>query len=106
MLSTRTLAKFPEITSDSILEAMTGFDKEYGSTFNKVLKCSPEAYIAIKDYFVEEEHEEMLRKGIADEIRQYKYLKPKKETVNYWGGLFRLPIVLDPELKPGEWRIE
>ena len=106
MLKPTTLAKFPDITASDILEAKYKIQKDYPSPFT-VLKCSPEAYIAIRDYFVEEEHQEKLRLAEVEHRNKLKkiktpYIKPK----NYWGSIFGIDIVLDPELEPGEWRFE
>lgn len=106
MLKKSTLAKFPEITANDILAAKYKVEKEYSCLFT-VLKCSPEAYIAIRDHFIDEEHEEKLRLAEVEYRNKLKkiknpYIKPK----NYWGSIFGIDILLDPELEPGEWRFE
>lgn len=104
MLKTSTLAKFPEITADTLISAIHSV--EALGTFYKRLKCSPEAYIAIKDYYVEEEHDRMLRLAQVNERRKRRGREPLKEPVNYWGSIYGIDIILDPELESGEWRFE
>lgn len=104
MLKTSTIAKFPEITSDTLLSAI--HKVEAMGTFYRKLKCSPEAFIAIRDYYVEEEHEEKLRLARVNELHKRVGKKPFKEPANYWGSIYGIDIMLDPELKPGEWRFE
>jgi hypothetical protein len=104
MLSTSTLNKFPKINSDILLSAIHKI--EAMGPFYRKLKCSPEAYIAIKDYYVEEEHEETLRLAQVNERRKMQGKEPFKTPVNYWGSIFGIDILLDPDLKPGEWRFE
>ncbi len=106
-LKTHTLAKFPEITAEDILNAKQGFENLTGMTHR--MKCSPEAYIAIKDYFVKEEQEEMFRKMLikeTDKVHKFKQHYNPEPPLNYWGQLYGVDIVLDPDLKPGEWRFE
>jgi hypothetical protein len=104
MLSISTLKKFPEITSEILLSAI--HKVEAMGPFYRKLKCSPEAYIAIKDYYVQEEHEEKLRLEQANERRKMQGKKPFKPPINYWGSIYGIDILLDPDLKPGEWRFE
>lgn len=104
MLKTTTLEKFPDINIDTIYAAMMKV-KEVGPFYHR-LKCSPEAYIAIKDYFMNEEHEAMMRKYSLVEYRKRKKIEEPKEIPNYWGSLFGIDIVLDPEQKPGQWEFE
>jgi len=104
MLSTNTLAKFPDLTVDDLIEANRKFINEFGG-FKSVVKCSPEAYIAIRDICIDEEHERVMHKFIKAENMKRRN-KPYEEPKNYWGSLFGTEIKLDPDLLPGEWKFE
>lgn len=104
MLSTRTLKKFPDLTVEDLIKANRAFLNKFDG-YRSVLKCSPEAYIAIKDLFLDEEQEKEIHKYIKAENmkrRGQTYEEPK----NYWGSLFGIEIKLDPDLLPGQWRFE
>lgn len=92
-LKTTTLSKFPEINLDIMLDAMRQIEEKYGKA--KVLNCSPEAYIAIKDFFDAYEMEQWIKSG----AKEYNPVKAPDD----WGSLYGLEIKLDPTLKPGEW---
>lgn len=106
-LKASTLADFPDITADSLLGDMVKV-QEMG-VFRNRLKCSPEAYIAIKDYFIEEEMKERLRLSLVEETGKWHKFKQHynpEPPVNFWGTIYGIDIVLDPDLKPGEYRFE
>ncbi len=103
MLSTRTLSKFPEFTIEELYKAQESAAFE---GFRHVLKCSPEAYIALKDFLVDEEQERLVHKYIKAENMKRRGDKPYEEPKNYWGSLFGIEIKLDPSLRPGEWKFE
>jgi hypothetical protein len=103
MLSTRTLNKFPQFTMEKLL----GFQEAAAfKESNAILKCSPEAYIALKDFLVDEEQERLLYKYIKIENMKNRGEKTYEEPKNYWGSLFGIEIKLDPDLLPGEWKFE
>ena len=98
MLSTYALSKFPDITVEDLFKAHTEF---LSDNYGVVLKCSPEAYIAIKDVCLIYENEMNEYKAEYIKRRSFPYEEP-----NTWGTLFGVEIKLDPALKPGEWKFE
>lgn len=103
MLSQRTLNKFPELTVDDLLKTHRAFVGRFRGT-RCVMKCSPEAYIAIRDLLVDEHLEGIIHRYIKAENMKREH--PYREPVNYWGSLFGIEIKLDPDLLPGEWKFE
>jgi hypothetical protein len=100
MLKTTTLQKFPEFTVEELYTARQSVELD---GLKHVIKCSPEAYIALKDFC----------DAYDVEIAKHKYIKTEnmsrrgktyEEPINYWGSLFGIEIKLDPDLKPGEWK--
>lgn len=100
MLSTHTLEKFPKITYDIVLKAMREFERDHPRVSN-TLKCSPEAYIAIKDYFLDKEMEELMERLNNNKLV---LAGEERKPVDTWGSLFGIEIILDPDLKAGEWK--
>ena len=97
MLKTSTLAKFPEINIDEMYASIMKL-KETGVFYNR-LKCSPEAYVALKDFFETEEQENRVRKGL-DPIPE---VMPEYSE---WGRVLGVEIIIDPTQPAGEMKFE
>ncbi len=107
-LKASTLADFPEINAEKLINGL--YEVEAMALNHRTrLKASPEAYIAIKDYFIEEEMKERMRQSLVEvtgKTHKFKQFYNPEPPVNYWGTIYGMDIVLDPDLKPGEYRFE
>jgi len=107
MLKTSTLARFPKININEMYAFIVKL-KKTGTFFNR-LKCSPEAYIALKDFFLTEEEEERLRVGMVEDNKKRRDPKTISEVMpeySEWGHVLGAEIVIDPTQPAGEMEFE
>lgn len=94
--ATTSSIKVEPISLEGMHEAVQAFKEKYRDVPN-VLRVHPSTYKAIRIYFMEKEAEE---DAMFQENGRYRL-----ETTPYQ-QLLDVPIIIDHELNPGEWKFD
>lgn len=86
------LSDYP-VTMENLVFAMNKFKLQYGNPVTK-FKCARDVYKKLDDYFTKKEAEEAAQ-GVE-----------KPDLPEYLGTIYGVDIIVDEDMKDGEWKFE